>query len=161
MTTHRLAVRLSGVLLLVLAALASPHAAWAQVFAPGMYRGVENGTGNTFLFRLENPLQQAGVPLLVGTIFNLEGGTYRVYAGRVDRGGLNIYFSFLCPALNQTAAAQILSSPSSAFVTEPSGSLILNAALIDTSSCCQVDQLGTLTYSCGQGHAGTLQFLRP
>jgi hypothetical protein len=133
------------------------------VFAPGVYRGVENGTGNTFLFRIENPLQPAGVPLVVGTIFNLEGGTYRVFAGRVDRGGLGIYFSFLCPAVNQSAAAQVLTTPSSAFVTAPSGSLILNAALFDTSSCCQMDQLGegTLDYSCGQGHAGALQRLRP
>ena len=93
MKTAHPAVRLSLVLLFVLSGLAAPRGAWAQ-FAAGVYRGVENGTGNMFLLRLE---LSAALPnsssLVVGTVFNLETGTYRVAAGRADRGGLNIYFS--------------------------------------------------------------------
>jgi hypothetical protein len=162
MTTARSAFRLCLVLLFVFSALASPRGAWAQ-FTPGFYRGVENETGNVFLFRLETPLRQAdGTPLIVGTIFNLEAGTYRIVAGRTDRGGLNIYYSYLCTALNQAAAAQILASPSSAFVTHPGG-LFINTELINSSDCCQVDQLSeeSLSYSCGQGHDGLLHRLRP
>lgn len=163
MRTHRLAARLSLLLLFALSALAFPQGAQAQLFAPGVYQGVETGTGNTFLLRMENPLFQAGVPLVVATLFNLDGGTYRVFAGRVDRGGLNIYFSSLCPALSQSAAAQVLTTPSSAFVTNAGGTLIVNTALIGNSGCCQLDQLGVgqLDYNCGQGHAGNLQLLRP
>ena len=163
MRIPRSAARLSLLLLFALSALAFPQGAQAQLFAPGVYQGVETGTGNTFLLRMENPLFQAGVPLVVATLFNLEGGTYRVFAGRVDRGGLNIFFSNLCAALNQSAAAQVLASPGSAFVSGPSGSFILNPRLINTGNCCQVDQLGRghLDYLCAGEHIGNLQLLRP
>lgn len=161
MKTAHPAVRLSLVLLFVLSGLAAPRGAWAQ-FAAGEYRGVENGTGNVFLFRLELPpsLPQSS-PLIVGTIFNLETGTYRVVAGRADRGGLNIYVGSLCNAWNQAAAAQILSDPTAAFVADPSGTLLVNTALINTSSCCQVEPAGNddLVYICGRG--GILHRLRP
>jgi hypothetical protein len=154
------AVRLSLVLLFVLSGLAAPRGAWAQ-FATGVYRGVENDTGNTFLLRLEHPtVPPNSSSLIVGTVFNLEAGTYRVAAGRTDRGGLNIYYSNLCFARSQAAAAKILAAPESAFVTAPDGSLIVNTALIDPGNCCQVEQAGgtDLSYLCAQ--SGVLHFLR-
>jgi hypothetical protein len=161
MKTAHPALRLSLVFLFVLSGLAAPRRAWAQ-FATGVYRGVENNTGNTFLLRLEHPTALPNSSsLIVGTVFNLEAGIYRVAAGRTDRGGLNIYFSNLCFARSQAAAAKILAAPESAFVAAPDGSLIVNTALIDPGNCCQVEQAGgmDLSYLCAQ--SGVLHFLRP
>src|SRR4051794_2486647 len=113
------AVRLSLILLFVLSGLASPRGAGAQQFTPGLYRGVENDTGNVFLFRLElPPPQPESTPLIVGTIINLEAGTYRVVAGKTERGGLNLQYASLCTALSQAAAAHVLAAPGSVLVAE-------------------------------------------
>jgi hypothetical protein len=163
MRTDRPAIRLSLVLFLVLTGLASARGAWAQL-TPGLYRGVENETGNVFLFRLElPPPQPESTPLVVGTILNLEAGTYRVVAGRTERGGLRNQYASLCSALDQAAAAHILAAPDSVLVTDPSGNLVVNPELLNPFNCCQVEPTynaqGDLAYFCGRG--GVLHPLRP
>ena len=81
------AVRLSLVLLFVLSGLAAPRGAWAQ-FATGVYRGVKTTHGQHVP---PPPGASARLPnstsLFVGTVFNLEAGTYSSPpAGRIAAG---------------------------------------------------------------------------
>lgn len=132
--------------------LAGP-AAHAQTQPPqaGLFRAVEEGGREVFLVRLE--LVARTTPLgVVATVFDRTG--YSVFAGTVDRGGLNIPFVFLYPARDPyrmlRTPAQLLRNP---------------AASLDTNGLrCQVDLFfispGQMTYRCPDS-SGRLIKLRP
>jgi hypothetical protein len=73
-----------------------PAAAQTQNSVAGLYRAVEDGGGEVFLVRLEF-VARTNPTGVVATVFDRTGG-YLVLGGFIDRGGLNIPFTFLYPA---------------------------------------------------------------